>query len=280
MATTTIPWDDGSGDNIYFTYPSASGDQTVEVSSDANTGSARSKVVTFTAGSATQTLTVNQDAGVVPGSLISDYVQNGLILHLDGKEKGGGSTWDSVIGTAKYTNYNAVFNSDHVYFNGTNSYLRGATPASNNTPTRTTGTIEIVYENENFGTSASHIFVPRTNNRIGAYIAASGSFWYAYDNTNARSYYGRVSTLAKASISVNSARGYENGIAINETTSKSYVSGVNSSYNYIGRRQSTTTGMFKGKIYSIRIYNRQLTETEVMQNLSVDNLRFNLGLTL
>ena len=49
MATTTIPWGDGSGDNIYLTYSSASGDQTVEVSSDANTGNARTKVVTFTA---------------------------------------------------------------------------------------------------------------------------------------------------------------------------------------------------------------------------------------
>lgn len=63
MATTTIPWDDGSGDNIYLTYPSASGDQTVEVSSDANTGSARTQTVTFTAGSVVQILTVNQDGG-------------------------------------------------------------------------------------------------------------------------------------------------------------------------------------------------------------------------
>lgn len=63
MATTTIPWDDGSGDNIYLTYSSASGDQTVEVSSDANMGSARSKVVTFTTGNVSQALTVNQDAG-------------------------------------------------------------------------------------------------------------------------------------------------------------------------------------------------------------------------
>lgn len=49
MATTTIGWGDGSGDNIYLTYPSASGDQTVSVSSDANTGAARTKTVTFTA---------------------------------------------------------------------------------------------------------------------------------------------------------------------------------------------------------------------------------------
>ena len=65
MATTTIPWGDGSGDNIYLTYSSASGDQTVDVTSDANTGAARSKVVTFNSGvgGIVQMLTVTQDAG-------------------------------------------------------------------------------------------------------------------------------------------------------------------------------------------------------------------------
>lgn len=64
MATTTIPWDDGSGDNIYLTYPSASGNQTVVVNSDANTGAARTKVVTFSTGNISRQLTVGQDAGV------------------------------------------------------------------------------------------------------------------------------------------------------------------------------------------------------------------------
>ncbi len=65
MATTSIPWGDGSGDNLYLTYPSASGDQTVQVSSDANTGAARSKVVTFTSGvgNIQRQLTINQAAG-------------------------------------------------------------------------------------------------------------------------------------------------------------------------------------------------------------------------
>ena len=68
MATTEIPWGDGSNDKIYLTYPSASGDQTVVVTSDANTGAARSKVVTFSAavGSITRQLTVNQSAGIAP----------------------------------------------------------------------------------------------------------------------------------------------------------------------------------------------------------------------
>lgn len=58
MATTTIPWGDGSGDNIYLTYPSASGDQTVEVSSDANTGIVeRTKNITFSATAGGNTIT-------------------------------------------------------------------------------------------------------------------------------------------------------------------------------------------------------------------------------
>lgn len=66
MAVTEIAWGDGSNDKIYLNYPDASGDQTVSVSSDANTGNARTKVITFTAGVATETLTVSQDAGYTP----------------------------------------------------------------------------------------------------------------------------------------------------------------------------------------------------------------------
>lgn len=69
MATTTIPWDDGSGDNIYLTYPSASGNQTVVVNSDANTGAARTKVVTFSTGNISRQLTVNQESGKGPDYL-------------------------------------------------------------------------------------------------------------------------------------------------------------------------------------------------------------------
>lgn len=65
MAVTTIPWGDGSGDNIYLSASSQVGDETVQVSSDANTGAARSQTVTFTSGvgGITRSLTVNQEAG-------------------------------------------------------------------------------------------------------------------------------------------------------------------------------------------------------------------------
>ncbi len=64
MAVTTIPWGDGTNDNIYLSRNASEGNQTVEVSSDANTGAARSKTVTFSAsGASPVSLTVNQEAG-------------------------------------------------------------------------------------------------------------------------------------------------------------------------------------------------------------------------
>ena len=75
MAVTTIPWEDGSGDNIYLSASSQVGDGTVSVTSDANTGAARSKVVTFTSGvgGITQTLTVEQAAGRVLKTLTVNF---------------------------------------------------------------------------------------------------------------------------------------------------------------------------------------------------------------
>lgn len=71
--TTSIPWGDGSGDNIYLTYPAASGDQIVAVASDANKGSAsRSKSISFSAsGLSPVTLTIEQAAAYKRVSYLS-----------------------------------------------------------------------------------------------------------------------------------------------------------------------------------------------------------------
>lgn len=53
MTTIEIPWGDGSGDKIYLTSSALEGNQTVSVSSDANTGNvARTKDITFSASGA------------------------------------------------------------------------------------------------------------------------------------------------------------------------------------------------------------------------------------
>jgi hypothetical protein len=63
--TTQIGWNDGTGDNIYLSYSASEGNQTVTITSDANTGYVeRTKNITFsaTAGGTTisSVLTVTQ----------------------------------------------------------------------------------------------------------------------------------------------------------------------------------------------------------------------------
>lgn len=217
-----------------------------------------------------------------PAGNIENYVQNGLFLLLDGKNKGGtNGVWKTIAGTwtgYSFTNYGATFNKDHVYFDGVDDYLRcSSMGTATNLPQRTAGTVEVVYENENLGTY-SVIFIPKQVSRLSAAINANNYFLYCADNTNSRSYTCPIVSESKASVSVSSARAYENGVAISRSSDKTYLSGVDSNYYYIGKRKSGNH--FKGKIYSIRLYSRQLTEAEVLQNLAVDNVRFNLGLTL
>ena len=64
---TTIPWGDGSGDNIYLTYAASEGNQTVQITSDAHTGyEDRTKAINFqvSAGGTTitRTLTVTHSS--------------------------------------------------------------------------------------------------------------------------------------------------------------------------------------------------------------------------
>jgi len=74
---TTIPWGDGSGDNIYLDYDASAGNQTVQVSSDANQGvSQRQKNVTFSASGASPViLTVAQGGGTPPPGTGERYLR-------------------------------------------------------------------------------------------------------------------------------------------------------------------------------------------------------------
>ena len=61
MATTTLDWNDGSGEKLTLTYAAVTGTQTISVSSPANAGYvSRTRIVTFTttAGSPTATATL------------------------------------------------------------------------------------------------------------------------------------------------------------------------------------------------------------------------------
>ena len=58
-----IEWSTGSRDKIYVDYDYGSFDDTLSITSDANTGAARSKTIHVTAGNITRNIVVSQDAG-------------------------------------------------------------------------------------------------------------------------------------------------------------------------------------------------------------------------
>jgi len=262
-----IAWGDGSGDKIYITAGASEGNQTIQVSSDPNTGAARTKTITFSAsGAESVVLTVNQAAG--GGGGLSDYVQDGLVLHMDGKSgKTGSTSWESVVGSVLFTNNGATFNDDHIYFDGTDDYL---TNTDFTTPLNSTGTIEICFEREGTGTRV--LYMAKTQNAL-AFGSVGGVL--NWSNGTNRTTWDTLPTKGVAS--VNNSRAIENGNAMT-AHGNTYMGGRSTTYTYIGRRSSGS--YFMGKIYSIRIYNRQLTEAEILKNQAVDNARFNLGLTL
>lgn len=288
MPNLTIPWGDGSGDNIYLTYDASQGDQIVLVASDANNGAARQKEITFVSavGNISRKLTVSQESGmdlvfityndvcityndVAIGYPVEtlNYVQDGLVLWLDGIDKGEeNNAWVDKINGHSFINNGAIFNPDHIYLDGA-SFLQNS---SFDGISAGVGTIEVVCEFENFA-STSVLFMGKSG------CLSLGVYQQRYCWSAGVSYatYGGGSAAA-GSISISGARALRNGLALTASSADNWT-GPNP-YNWIGRRNSGS--YFKGKVYCIRIYNRQLTMDEVMANLSIDNARFNLGLTV
>lgn len=200
------------------------------------------------------------------------YVKNGLVLWMDGIDKGPDNTaWVDKINGYSFANSGATFNTDHVYFDGSSSYLSASdipriSPAS--------GTIEVVYDIENLGTAAL-VYMPSSGSTaIGFGINTTPRIIWGCISTNRTTYTGFTT---KASVSISNVRALCNGSALTAHATNTYWANGNTT-TWIGRRNGGN--YFKGKVYSIRIYNRQLSEAEVLSNLAADNARFNLGLTL
>lgn len=265
MAVTTIPWGDGTNDNIYLSRNASEGNQTVEVSSDANTGAARSKTVTFSAeGASPVTLTVNQAAAAL------SYITDGLILHLDGIDKGGtAGRWSSLVGSCYYTlTSHSIEETKAILMDGA-GYITATNPVAG---AYASGTIEVCAEFLGTG-SAAVMYGPTAS--LGFVIGASGYSFGITSSSNLNQW--NVTKQNLFTISMNADRCCFNGVVGGTKVNNSWSG--NSTHS-IGGRNATNKYYAKIRIYSIRKYNRILTEEEMLNNQRVDNARFNLGLTI
>ena len=211
---------------------------------------------------------------------ISEYVQNGLIFHLDGIDKGQGSDWTDLIGGIQFTvNGSGCYStSNSWYFPGNNSnYLISADNAWGNFGGSSNYTVEVCYYNQSQNNGKSFVFRCGKDTNYPLYYCEGNritwlQYGYTYEDAG-------VTTNSKYTVSINNDQGFVNKTLINKSSSTDYWDTIDD-YMRIGGAASggAANSPMNGDIYSIRIYNRKLTREEQLQNMSVDNIRFNLGL--
>ena len=211
----------------------------------------------------------------VDPSDISNYVQDGLVLHLDGIDKGETSSrWTSLVGSEYYTlNTHSTKETNAVVMDGA-----GLIKATNSVSVDyTSGTIEVCAQllttiTENvvvcFGPSGKLAFCMGPNGYYFAVAPAGSNILWS------------ITPQALFTCSMNSLRCLLNGVSGGTLTTASWSANV--SYNTIGGRDGypTSPRYANVRIYSIRKYNRQLTQAEILKNQRTDNARFNLGLNI
>lgn len=199
------------------------------------------------------------------------YIKNGLVLWMDGIDKGNisGSWVDKVSGYEFVGNNSPIFGENYVQTGGANnSCLINTTFIA---PADGAGTIEIVAEDYSMS-SNQIIYMPNYSGGIAFGIYKNtGIIWSTGNAKIVMCPYG----FKTISINIDRTLSDLNDASFSETTNN--WSGYDTN-NYIGIRSTGTP--FTGKIHAIRIYSRKLSKAEMLHNQKIDNKRFNLGITI
>lgn len=198
------------------------------------------------------------------------YVTENMVVHFDGIDKGGDSSaWTDIIsGTLKfpYSEHSAI-ESNCIHMDG-----QGSLVASSFVPSRYQ--FEICAKNINSGTGAIYCSGRQDDNCCivqsdGFYTCPSGwgnIVWKVNP---------RPDTIVMSHCGNNKPKMLNGVIYPGTTVYKGYD--VNNNITTLGGRNNSD--YIECMVYSIRIYSRQLTESEMIHNQRVDNERFNMGLT-
>jgi len=205
----------------------------------------------------------------------TEYITDGLVLWLDGINKGNTpNAWDDLVSGYSFSAHDpsqVVFGADFVEFlDNRNSYLYNS---DFDAPNYQRGTIEIVYDTH---ISHAQILFQSKSHRTLAYGVGSGSvIWVktAFAGTESEMY--KYPRFTSGSVSVSLTGAYYDGIS-QQNTGQDFWSDDVRDNSIIGKTYYRVDRCFGGKIYCIRIYNRQLTQSEVRNNYLVDRQRFSL----
>lgn len=220
-----------------------------------------------------------------------DYVQSGLVFQLDGVDKGTNSGYwtDLIDGVQFQLHQNAVVNSNNVQFNNSPCVYNGKLDFDTsvyNGP----WTIECCIQANSYNPDFQFVLYPGADylgminirNTGSKYcIQIGGGKWSSldakFDNNPPYSM-----TFTSRHHSADHVVNPISDIIINgqytniqDNTGYAYDE---SDKTILGAQRSTGEYPFNGKIYSIRIYNRLLTDAEVAKNQQLDIQRFGLDI--
>lgn len=223
-----------------------------------------------------------------------NLTSSNLVLHLDATNtksySGSGNTWYDISGYGNNGTLNngVLYNSYGGFFelDGSNDYIEIAHSTSLNIGTGTSATIEIVYDVYNFST-ASSLIAKRSSDVSTAtdYMLFNSTdlYWLTGDssgtgNSLATSSFKENRNIQTVSATINSTttnkKIYKDG---NRVISATYASKVasNSASVFLGKHFGSGF-YFNGRIYSVKIYNRELTDTEIAQNFQANKLKLSV----
>ena len=242
-------------------------------------------VITITSGSVTENLTVKLMSS-------SQYISDGLIFELDGLDKcsTGSYCWVDKVGGKTFTNAGGVEELDNGFrFKRTStSYLSCTTTLTPTTYSQCT--IEIVLKSDlASGDWAPVVMFGNWDGTpwiqyVGVVALYSSHVNYAhslefatqYQDGDINSYKLPVGTLMTTSIKSNLPI-IANGEYYSETSATSRACVSNKDCAHIGGRvDGSNIVTFRGDIHAIRVYDRLLTEDEILHNQNIDIQKYNI----
>ena len=189
------------------------------------------------------------------------YVQDGLVFQMDRAYECTANKWTDFIGGVEFNGTNVQIVDDVPYFNGSAKYNN----AQNLPYDASSCTIEVAFTREKTG--RANLLDNNSGGKIGflfySYYQGIGSNGSSTIRFNARDTLGAFTTVGIAG-----NLGIQDKVAM--TTQGTDFWGASSSGTTIGGGRE----QWLGKIYGIRIYNRLLTDAEILANQDIDLKRF------
>ena len=204
------------------------------------------------------------------GKTINDYVQNGIVFWLDGIENtrnghnASSTTWQDLTSTHRDMTYNSAAEIGSKY-----CILGDKSAITKLSATTTSYTIEVVSDYPS--STAVQMIMPWKGNAYGTVYYEGGKIMFR----SASSSTSITGIVMEQGINTYAARGNSNfrvnGRAATTGTLKRSAS---TAADWMGYYSSSYPFPCSTKIYAIRIYNRTLTDDELMENYLVDVDRF------